>query len=538
MRLSPPAAPWVALAAAIALLGVAAGARAAPPAGGPGHGADDVEPAASSPDFDPVDHDDDVEPTGGIDPRDIDPDRVPTFEEDSDLPARQDRLPPEGLAERPSLPRVGIDVLYPGSGVVGQGNGMVSLNKAGDDLFLFLNISAVFVGHGWAFGPRLPLRLRLVDRPPRTPSVIRREDWDELSDFARLLAFFQVGHPGEKYFLRIGELPGATLGHGTIINRYFNSVDIDHYQGGIYAYLDPGIVGGEVLLDNFFDPDIFAARVFLRPMNGLRSLPYALRKFKVAVSAGADFQAPVRVEEDGRDGAILVDENFRPVIADTSAMPFFGLDLEVPLVSRPHADFVPYIDLNSIDAKGAGVHIGAFLTLRFDALREWRTRLEYRYSGAKYEPDYINAFYEIHRVRYREDETKLQWLRGGGQGVGRSGFYGETEFRWAGMMNYTLVFANDEGPDNTDMMMKLELPHLGPIRLGLFFARLDFDGFKDFFGANDTVLAASIRYNFLDRFYVRFRVVNDWWLEHTEDQGARYRTKTNFDFGFGIIVRL
>lgn len=538
MRTSPTAAPWVALTAAIALLGVAAGARAASPAGDSRHSADDVEPPPSSLDVDPPGRPDDVEPPRGVEPGGVDPGRVPPFDEGVDLPPRRDRLPPEGLAERPSLPRVGIDVLYPGSGVVGQGTGMVSLNKAGDDLFLFLNLSAVFVGRGWAFGPRLPLRLRLVDRPPRTPSVIRREDWDELSDFARLLAFFQVGHPGEKYFLRIGELPGVTLGHGTIINRYFNSVDIDHYQGGIYAYLDPGIIGGELLLDNFFDPDIFAARAFVRPMNGIRSLPYALRKFKVAVSAGADFQAPMRVEEDGPDGAILVDNNFRPVIAETSVMPFFGLDLEIPLVSRPHVDFVPYIDLNSIDAKGAGVHLGAYLTLRFDALREWRTRLEYRYSGAEYVPNYINAFYEIHRVRYREDETKLQWLRGGGHGVGRSGFYAETEFRWAGMMSYTLVFANDQGPDNTDMMMKLELPHLGPIRLGLFFARLDFDGFKDFFGANDTVLAASIRYNFLQRFYVRFRVVNDWWLEHTVDQGARYRTKTNFDFGFGIIVRL
>ena len=85
-----------------------------------------------------------------------------------------------------------------------------------------------------------------------------------------------------------------------------------------------------------------------------------------------------------------------------------------------------------------------------------------------------------------------------------------------------------------DQLMKLELPHLGPIRLGLFFARLDFDGIRDFFGANDTVFAASIRYNFLDRFYVRFRLVN----EHTESGSSQYRTKTDFDFGFGLIIRL
>ncbi|MCB9730472.1 MAG: hypothetical protein H6746_18525 [Deltaproteobacteria bacterium] len=541
MRSRPPVALTAALVLTAALLGAPArvGARTQgdgsfdpPPAAG------EVEPGRPDDALEPGGRQEDVEPRPGIDQGDSDPEVVPLGEEGSDIIPRQDALPPEGRADRPSLPRVGVDVLYPGAGVVGQGTAMISLNEAGEDLYLFLNMRAVFVGRNWAFGPRLPLRLRLVDHAPRTASVIRKEDWDEISDFARLLAFFQVGHPGEPYFLRFGELPGVTIGHGTMVNRYFNTIDIDHYQGGIYAYVDPGIIGAELLLDNVFDPDIFAVRAFLRPMNPLRGLPYALRKLKIAVTAGGDFQAPTEVAHDA-DGGILTDDDFHPRILSTSAMPFFGLDLELPLVSRPHADFVPYVDLNSIDVQGAGVHIGAYLTFRFDALKEWRLRLEYRYSGSHYEPDYINPFYEIQRVSYRRDgRTKLAWLRDGGPGVGRSGFYGETEFRWSGMMNYTLVFANDQGPDNTDLMMKLELPHLGPIRLGLFFARLDFDGIRDFFGANDTVFAASIRYNFLDRFYVRFRLVNDWWLEHTESGSSQYRTKTDFDFGFGLIIRL
>src|SRR5690606_24695767 len=95
----------------------------------------------------------------------------------------------------------------------------------------------------WRIAPRIPLRIRLIDDAPETDDVIRTEDWDEVSDWARLAGYVQYGRFGEPYVVRYGELDGVTIGHGSLVNRYYNTIDIDHYQGGVFASLDFGFGG-------------------------------------------------------------------------------------------------------------------------------------------------------------------------------------------------------------------------------------------------------------------------------------------------------
>ncbi|MGM0576820.1 MAG: hypothetical protein ACQEXJ_13935 [Myxococcota bacterium] len=501
-------------------------------------GGDDVEPEPSrGDDVEPsISPEDDVEPSRDVEPAEEGRETPDEEVERRQQPTEEETLPPDGLAERPMLPRIGIDVMYPRRGVVGQGAAVASINEVGEDVFVYFNLGTVFVGRNWAIAPRLPIRLRIVDGDPETDAVIREEDWDEPSDWARLLAFFQWGHVGDPYYVRYGELNGVTVGHGTLINRYYNTVDIDRYQGGVYSFLDPGLVGGEVMIDNLFDPEVMAARPFVRPLDAFGALPFALQKLKLGATFAVDRAAPLRVRTD-EEGEILIDEDFEPRVAETDFVPMLGLDLEVPVVSRPHFDMVPYVDFNTVDMEGSGVHAGSYFVARFDTLKEWRTRLEYRYSGAGYQADYVNPFYEIHRVRYRADKSKLAWLRDETLHEGKNGFYMETEFRWVGLMRYTVVYSNDEGPDNTDLVMKLRFPQLGPMRLSAFFARLDFDGADDFFDPQDTVLAVSARYNIGDLFFIKARLVNEWWMRHTDSGSSAFETTTDYDLGFGLLLK-
>ncbi|MEL6180918.1 MAG: hypothetical protein AAFS10_18300, partial [Myxococcota bacterium] len=77
---------------------------------------------------------------------------------------------------------------------------------------------------------QLPLRLRLADREPEDNDLIRAEDWDEVAEFMRVVRLAEYGVPDDPLYVRAGELSGATLGHGTIMNRYYNVIDVDHYQ--------------------------------------------------------------------------------------------------------------------------------------------------------------------------------------------------------------------------------------------------------------------------------------------------------------------
>ena len=460
-----------------------------------------------------------------------DPDEPP--ETETDPPPKP--LPEHGYGDRPQLPNIDVDMLQLGAGMVGQGAAAISFGKLGEDYFLFLALSAVFAGDDWQIAPRIPLRLRIVDQAPKNDSVIRLEDWDEVSDFARLLAFFQWGHPGDALLVRYGELNGATLGHGSLVNRYYNTVDIDHYQGGIFATGDAGIVGGEIMLDNLLDPEVLGARLFVRPLDMVTGLPFMARKLKVAITAGGDIDAPVAVATD-EDGRILVGDNFQPRITKSDQVSFVGTDVEVPLVSMPHFDLVPYVDANLLDGAGLGVHVGAFVNVRFTELAAWNTRVEYRYSGRHYEPSYVSPFYEIQRVRYRNDLPKLTYLSRRETAETRHGVYLESELGYTGVFRLTVVFSEETGADNTDLLARLQLPALGPVSLSLFFARLGFDSADDFFDAKNTVFAASGRYHILDWLFVSFRVVNEWWLRHDRDGSSEYETTIDFDAGIGLSL--
>ncbi len=455
-------------------------------------------------------------------------------------------LPLRGRGERPTVPHIDADLIQVGEGAVGRGAAQIGFGKIGEDHFVMLNLGTVIVSDRWQIAPRLPLRIRVWDEPRYDDdgarvdddSFVRREDWDEVSDWARVLAFVQYGVVGDPLFFRYGELNGVSMGHGSLVHRYFNTVDIDRYQGGLYGQWDGEIVGVEAMVDNLLDPNLLLARPFTRPFVK-QDLPWALRMVKFGLSIGGDFAAPVAMELDEHD-QVRIDEDFHPIVRDTSVMGLFSADVEMPVVSNERVDLVPYIDVATVDFEGVGLHAGTFFNVRFSPLAELRSRLEFRAMGPGYEPGYVSPFYEIQRVQYRDHGPKLRWLREQGLDEARNGLYAETEFRLSGLMRYAVTFANAEGPNNADLLMRLQFPELAGLRLNLFFGRLGFGGFDDLFDANDTIFAVSGRYAVADLFFIRFRLANEWRLNtQSEVPGERrFETVTDYDLGVGLLLRL
>lgn len=508
---------------------------------------DDVDPDKPETDVDPEPPDWDVDPdTPGYD---VDPDPEHGAEEGAEGTAGEAgeggeakkpklELPKDGLAERPQMPHVDRDLIQADQGVVGRAQAQISWEKKGEDHYLFLNLGTIFAYEKWRFAPRLPIRFRLIDEEPESDSLVREQDWNEPSDFLRIIAYVQYGNIGDPLYLRFGELTGVTLGHGSMLNRYYNTIDIDHYQGGVYLYGDIGIVGGEAILDNVFDPDIMGARVFARPLDWLKKLPFALQKLKVGMTIGADVDAPLRVAR-GVEGELLVDEENNARIIESSAMPFFGFDLEVPIVSSPHVDVVPYTDVSSIDSEGVGWHLGTYLNFRFTPLASLNTRLEYFYEGPGYEAMYISPFYEIQRVQWNlgGDYPKLRWLREDPDVGDKHGFYLESELRISGVMRYAIVFSNKSGEDNANLLMRLQFPYLGPLKLSFYYGRLGFGGLDDMFEFTRTLFGISGRLAVFNLFFVRFSVMNEWWLPPQSAEKRGYETTLDYNFGFGLLLK-
>ncbi|MFT7579666.1 MAG: hypothetical protein ACI9MR_001332 [Myxococcota bacterium] len=451
-----------------------------------------------------------------------------------------DEMSTRGRAARPTLPYIDRGLLAPRQSGAGRGSAQIGLASVGEDFFLELDLRLRFYlddAKMWRIAPRLPLRVRLVDEAPETGDVIRTEDWDEPSDWARLLQYVQYGRVGDPIFFRYGELNGATIGHGSLVNRYSNTIDLDHYQGGINTQLDFGLIGGEMLLDNVFDPEVLVGRVYARPFFGLKRAATPLRLMKFAFTAGADFYAPLEIGATG-GGKLFSHPDWSPVVLADEVASLFAFDLEVPVLNSKALDIVPYTDLATVDGAGFGWHLGTYIILRASKAVTWTNRLEYRLLGKGYEPGYVSPFYEVERFAYRGGETKLKSLKSGQIADKHNGFYFETDLRLRPYVRFALLYSTSGRERGHDLLLRLRLTELGPLAVTVFYARLGFDGLDNLHAADQTVWGTTARLNIAELFFVRAGVTSEWWLKHKANGGSGFETTVNFDIGAGVIIKL
>jgi hypothetical protein len=117
-------------------------------------------------------------------------------------------------------------------------------------------------GEDFEFELGAPLRLRLLDQEPSQTEQdhggrLRRQDWDERSDFGQILRGLRIGRDDGRFQLRAGDFSSYSLGAGWLVSRYHNQLSPDYHPAGAHftAYLGPTRV-------ELFASDVLAARLF------------------------------------------------------------------------------------------------------------------------------------------------------------------------------------------------------------------------------------------------------------------------------------
>ena len=234
-------------------------------------------------------------------------------------------------------------------------------------------------------GLQAPLRLRIYDggAPSQGPTPgLRQEDWAGWSNKTRILRFAEWGQAGEAVHARLGELNGVTLGHGTIVGRYYNNVDIDHYHTGLKLDADGGSVG---------------VSAFASDLAGMAEHKGSLSSFVIGRAFARLFRdaLPNRAIEIG---ATWLWGQARG-----------GVDASVRLWHGSQIDVSTYADGNVVEyfegdngKFGFGGHFG-LLTAVPDAFAGTgvRLRLEGRVLGPGYNPAQIGPLYELERQQNR-----------------------------------------------------------------------------------------------------------------------------------------
>jgi hypothetical protein len=254
-----------------------------------------------------------------------------------------------------------------------------------EDGFVLIFVEQGFKWEGLEINLSGPFRLRVIDRSPTDDGVLREQDWDEASDFMRILRTVSFVREWNEWAIefQLGEQNNLKIGHGALVDAYFNSTQIDMYQGGVFLKGSWTGNGLEFMMNNVIVPEILLGRVFVAPLSWFLKGKWATR-LEIGYTLGADISAPYRTQGTGK-----------------TSIPVTGGDISFRVIDKKWLVLTPYTELMAMDGD-LGVHIG--LTGSFEASESkgiyLHLRGEYRYVGPDYHPAVFNPFYEYNKWYY------------------------------------------------------------------------------------------------------------------------------------------
>lgn len=208
--------------------------------------------------------------------------------------------------------------------------------------------------------------------------AIRTEDWNESYDYFRLIRYVRYGVKYDPFYMRVGTLDAARIGHGFLMNYYSNEASYDSRKIGLAFDLDFGSFGFETVTNNLGRAEIFGARAYWRPLRAVLNFP-VIKNIAFGASYVTDIDPDQKRDSDD------------PVSA-------WGLDAELPLIQTKILTTKLYYDFGQIVDYGNGQAFGVMADLgNLWGLLDVRAKLERRLLGEEYTPNFFNALYEIHR---------------------------------------------------------------------------------------------------------------------------------------------
>ena len=444
----------------------------------------------------------------------------------------------------------------------GSFGGLATFGRLDEDFFLNVNLRLNFDQEFWGVGVQVPLRFRIIDNDPQDRddigSVIRKEDWDQPSDFLRLLRYVYIGKKDKSgpFYIRLGELNGLTIGHGTIMHRYFNNFDISRWRAGLNAAVNIGGVGAEVMVSDLLDYHVVGGRMTIRPFRLAMGESF-LDRFVIGASVIADTKAPVALQRQVDDPATEFDEstlaevdgNDEPVVARDRALWIAGVDLGFELVTSDILSITPYTDFNRIGIvdNGWGWHLGVLWNIRVPMVVDTFVadlRTEYRRVSGDYLAPYFNTVYEIERFNVLGNTApfpapKLRCLQSATEacslntGQAKNGYFFEA---LVGLPNWIYIggeYLDYDGdvPDG-QLRLSLEVPLLEFIQFSAFYYRINIDGSSDLFKLDDksaVIAQATVP------LYSIISLQARWWrVWRADPEEGGYASVDDWSVGFGF----
>ena len=379
----------------------------------------------------------------------------------------------------------------------------VGFGKIDKDTYVSTVINTELALGPFAVGLGVPLNLLAINddstgtRDSKTyEHVLRRSDWNQAQDYLKFVRFVRYGHKREPLYLLAGQLWGSTLGHGTLVNRYSNSLSLDQRKFGIAFDFNSDYFGVETLLDNVAGVGILGGRAYVRPFAGMPGLGGLAFGFTTVVDPTAPlvpFATAPAISFDANGDAIVAQRAFAAA----------GVDVEYELFHNQIVDVIPYVDANRLFGAGNGLHVGALLNVRLPVPVidvSLQTRLEYRHMQPGYIPEYFDQTYDLGRLQYAvtvpgagfasKQSAAFDAKASGGKAV--KGYYGELAFNFAGLVQVGGLLQDYEQDNGASLGLFATLPKFEAVKMSAYYLRKNFGDLGNAFELDErSLLAAS-----------------------------------------------
>ncbi len=244
-----------------------------------------------------------------------------------------------------------------------------------------------------SFG-NIGIGLDLTLRMNTTTGAIRRADWAG-GAYRKIIRYISWGKKHDPVFAKIGQLDGATLGHGFIMYDYTNSPSYDNRTIGGELDLDFSRYGFEAMYGNFHEPGVMGGRAYVRPLEftDIGSAP---------TIGGIEIGATYLTDQNDNSNVTLVRNEgvdstspFSPERNGTLSE--YGFEVGLPIVRTKEIGSDLYYDYAQINHYGHGSAIGIMGNFSGAGLLIMSVKLERQFTGEKFIPEYFDHFYELER---------------------------------------------------------------------------------------------------------------------------------------------